>query len=194
VAYIEIMLATGDVEDADRACKELEDIAAAVETDALPAMAAHCRGAVELRKGDATAALVPLRRAFMAWQQLEAPYAAARVRVLLGLACRSLGDAESAALEFSAARSVFRELGATQDVAQLDVAENDGTTRQCDRLTTRECQVLRSIAAGKTNKAIARELSLSERTIDRHVSNILSKLNVPSRAGATAYAYRHKLL
>jgi DNA-binding CsgD family transcriptional regulator len=193
VAYIEVMLAAGDVKNAGRACQELEDIAAAIDTDALRAMAAHWRGAVDLRTGDATAALVSLRRAFTAWQLVEAPYAAARVRVLVGLACRAVGDAESAALEFSAARSVFRKLGAAPDLAQLDVVEHDGTSLPRHRLTMRECQVLRLIAAGNTNRAIARELSLSERTIDRHVSNILTKLDVPSRAAATAYAYSRKL-
>jgi DNA-binding CsgD family transcriptional regulator len=193
-ASIEISLDANDLENAGRACAELEQIAATVETDALRAMAAHSRGAVELRKGDAIAALVPLRRAFEAWQQLEAPYCAARVRVLLGLACRALGDAESVALEFSAAKSVFRELGAARDLAELDALEKDRVPADRRRLTTRERQVLRMIAAGKTNRAIASELSLSERTIDRHVSNILTKLDVPSRAAATACAYSQKLL
>jgi DNA-binding CsgD family transcriptional regulator len=193
-AYIEIKLVAGGVEDAARACQELEDIAAAIDTDALRAMAAHWRGAVDLRTGNATAALGPLRRAFTAWQQLEAPFAAAQVRVLVGLACRSVGDAESAALEFSAARSVFRELGAAHDLARLDAVEKDGPSTLRHRLTMREYQVLRLIALGRTNKAIARELSLSERTIDRHVSNILTKLDVPSRAAATAFAYSQKLL
>jgi ATP/maltotriose-dependent transcriptional regulator MalT len=193
-AYMEIMLAAGAVDNAARACQELEEIAAAVDTEALHAMAAHWRGAVQLRQGDAASAMLPLRRAFAMWQQVEAPYAAARVRVLLGLACHSCGDGESADLEFSAARSVFRELGATTDLAQLDAVERDCTSRPRHRLTMRECQVLQLIAAGRTNRAIARELALSERTIDRHVSNILTKLDVPSRAAATAYFCSHKLL
>lgn len=192
-AYIEIMLATGDLRDARSACRELEQIAENIDTDALRAMAAHGRGAVELAEGDAQAALAPLRRAFDAWQQSEAPYAAARVRVLIGLACRSLGDEEAAALEFSAARSVFHQLGATPDLARLHEVETRDTPTRRHQLTARESQVLRLIAAGKTNRAIATELSLSERTIDRHVSNILTKLDAPSRAAATAYAYTQKL-
>jgi DNA-binding NarL/FixJ family response regulator len=171
----------------------LEQVAGDIDTDALRAMAAHCRGAVELAEGNAQAALATLRRAFEAWQQVEAPYAAARVRVLIGLACRSLGDDETAALELTAARLVFHELGATPDLARLDATEKGGTPMHRQQLTTRELQVLHLIAAGKTNKAIAAELSLSERTIDRHVSNILTKLDVPSRAAATAYAYTKKL-
>jgi DNA-binding CsgD family transcriptional regulator len=191
--YVEVMLAAGDLPNAERACQELEQIAAALDTDALRAMALHCRGAVAIGGGDAAAALVSLRLAFDAWQQIEAPYAAARVRALIGRACQSLGDAESAALEFSAARAVFLELGATPDLALLDAAEKNAPANR-RLLTARELQVLRLIAAGKTNRRIAGELHLSERTIDRHVSNILTKLDVPSRAAATASAYIRNLL
>jgi DNA-binding NarL/FixJ family response regulator len=115
------------------------------------------------------------------------------VRVLLALSCQSLGDEETRSLEFGAARAAFQELGATPDLARLDASEKAATPTDRQLLTTRELQVLRLIAGGKTNKTMAVELSLSERTIDRHVSNILTKLNVPSRTAATAYAYDHKL-
>jgi DNA-binding NarL/FixJ family response regulator len=114
------------------------------------------------------------------------------VRVLLGRACQQLGDDETAALEFDAARSVFAQLEAQPDLERLDAAR--AATPPLGPLTARELHVLRLIAAGHTNKAIAAELCLSERTIDRHVSNILNKLDVPSRAAATAYAYDHKLI
>ena len=192
-AYIEIMLAGGVVQDARSACAELEECAKNIDTDLLHALAAHARGAVELAAGDARAALDPLRRAFQRWHQLEAPYAAARVRMLLGMACRSLGDTETAGLEFDAARTDLQELGAALDLARLDAVEHEHTRAKRHLLTIRELEVLRMIAAGKTNKRIARHLSLSERTIDRHVSNILTKLNVPSRAAAIAYAYDHQL-
>jgi len=193
-AYIEIMLAIGDVQEARGASHELEEIAQRVDTDALRVMAAHGRGAVELAEGDARAALGFLRGAFEGWQRLEAPYAAASVRTLMGAACRSLGDEEAAGLEFGAARAAFQQLGAAPDLARLDTIEHRDAPTHRFPLTTRELQVLRLVAAGKTNKAIAAELSLSERTIDRHVSNILTKLDVPSRAGAAAHAYRYKLL
>jgi len=192
-AYIEIMLATGDIQEARSACHELEELAETIGTDALRAMAGHSGGAVELAEGDARAALSSLRRAFEGWQQVEAPYAAACVRMLLGVACRSLGDEETAGLEFGAARTALQQLGAAPDLARLDTFENREASTHRAPLTTRELQVLRLVAAGKTNKAIATELSLSERTIDRHVGNILTKLDVPSRAGAAAYAYRYKL-
>jgi ATP/maltotriose-dependent transcriptional regulator MalT len=193
-AYIEIMLATGDIQQARRACRELEELAENVDTDALRAMAGHSRGAVELAEGDAREALGSLRRAFERWQQVEAPYAAACVRLLMGVASRSLGDEETAGLEFGAARTTFEQLGAAPDLTRLDTVENREASPHRTQLTARELQVLRLVAAGNTNKAIAKELSLSERTIDRHVGNILTKLNVPSRAGAAAFAYRYKLL
>ena len=172
--------------DDDRAARR-------IDAECLCAIAAHSRGAVELAEGDARAALSSLRRAFDAWQQVQAPYAAACVRTRMGLACRSLGDEETARLEFSAARATFEQLGAAPDLARLDTFEGRPVTTHRQHLTSRELQVLRLVAAGKTNKAIATELSLSERTIDRHVGNILTKLEVPSRAAAAAHAYRYKL-
>jgi DNA-binding CsgD family transcriptional regulator len=192
-AYIEIMLAAGARQDARSAFRELEELADNIDADALRAMAAHTHGAVELAEGDAEAALNPLRCAFETWQQIDAKYAAARTRILLGLACRAVGDDETAALELDAAGAVFQELGAAHDLARVRAVGQVDTSMRLQVLTSRELQVLRMIADGKTNRGIAAELSLSERTIDRHVSNILTKLNVPSRAAATAYAYDHKL-
>jgi ATP/maltotriose-dependent transcriptional regulator MalT len=193
-AHIEILLATGDFEAASRSSRELEEIAERFDTDLLQAMAAQARGAVELARGDASAALGPLRRAFDLWRQAAAPYQAARVRVLMGLACRSLGDDDAGTLELDAARAVFERLGAAPDLARLDSLGEPATAARRHALTPRELQVLRRIAAGKTNKTIATELFVSERTIDRHASNIFRKLDVPSRTAATAYAYNHKLL
>jgi DNA-binding CsgD family transcriptional regulator len=191
-AYVEIMLAVDDLENARIACHELQEFAEAFDTDVLRALAAQGHGAVALCGGDAGAAIGPLRRAFELWQRLEAPYDAARVRVLLGRACQFLGDDETASLEFDAARSVFAQLQAQPDLERLDATR--AATPPPGPLTARELHVLRLLAAGQTNKAIAAELCLSERTIDRHVSNILNKLDVPSRAAATAYAYDHKLI
>jgi DNA-binding CsgD family transcriptional regulator len=192
-AYVEIMLAAGEIESATRASSELEALAKHIDTDVLHALAGHARGAVELAHGDARTALGLLRGAFDIWQQLEVPYDAARARMLLGVACRSLGDTDTATLEFRAARSVLGRLGAAPDLARLDAIERGEVPLDPQVLTTRELQVLRLVAAGKTNKRIARELSLSERTVDRHVSNILTKLDVSSRTAAIAYAYDHKL-
>jgi DNA-binding NarL/FixJ family response regulator len=193
-AYIEISLASGDVTQALIACRELEEIVATYGTPVLQAIAAQARGSVSLAAGNAAAALDPLRSAWLVWQKIDAPYLAARVRELLGLVCRALGDQDGAALETHAARAVFLRLGAAPDLARIDSAQRRGSGSTVQTLTMRERQVLRLVAAGKTNKMIAAELQLSKKTIDRHVENILTKLAVSSRAGATAYAYQHNLI
>ena len=147
-----------------------------------------------MAEGNARDALLALRRAWRVWQELEVPYEVARVRVLLGLACRALGDDDTAALELEAARGVFEQLGAARDLAIVDSLTRGAPPLGAHGLTPRELQVLRLVAAGQTNKAIAAELVLSERTVDRHVSNIFTKLGVSSRAAATAYAYEHQLI
>jgi len=189
-AHVEVMLAADDLEEAHSTCRQLGDIARSFDSPELDAVAAQARGAIALAEGDAASAVGPLRDAWRAWQQAQAPYAAARVRMLLGLACRALGDEDGAKLELSAARAAFAELGAAPDLARIDSLGESSS----HGLTPRELQVLRLVAAGKTNKAIAAGLSLSEKTIDRHVSNIFAKLDVPSRAAATAYAYQHRLM
>jgi len=193
-AYVEIMLAVGDVQEARSACRELEEISTGYGSGMLGAIAAHARGAVDLADGDAQAALVALRHAWQAWEELEVPYEAARVRALLGLACRALGDDDTAALELEVARGVFARLGAATDLARVDSLTRHAASGDTRGLTPRELQVLRLVAAGKSNREIASELVLSGRTVERHMSNIFTKLSVSSRAGATAYAYEHQLV
>lgn len=188
------MLAAGEVEDARNACRELEEIAASFDTGVPGAIAAQARGAVDLAEGNAQATLGSFRRAFEVWQRIEAPYAAARVRVLIGLACRALGDEDGADLEFDAARSIFERLGATPDIVRIDSLAKGVASSNTHRLTPREVQVLRLVSAGKTNAAVAAELSLSERTIERHLSNIFTKLDLSTRTAATAWAYEHGLM
>lgn len=190
-AYVEILLSVGDVEEARSACGELEEIAAKCDSDMLRAMLAQARGAVELAAGDARAALVSLRQAFQAWQELEAPYEAARARVLVGHACQALGDEEAFALELDGARSIFEELGAVRDVAAVDSLT--GSAADTHGLTARELEVLRLIATGKSNREIASALVISEHTVARHVQNIFRKLGVASRTAAGAFAFEHDL-
>jgi DNA-binding NarL/FixJ family response regulator len=193
-AHVEIMLTAGDLRAARDAANELAEIAAGYGTPALRAVADHARGAVLLAEGNAQAALVVLRAAWQVWRELEAPHEAARVRVLVGLACRALGDEEAAAMELDAARIVFAQLGATPDLERLQALMGREAASNARGLSERELQVLRLLATGTTNRAIAGELSVAEKTVDRHVSNILTKLGVSSRAAATAYAYQHRLL
>ena len=193
-AHVEVMLAAGDLDEARRACALLQDVAVELRMEVVDAMAAHALGAVRLAEGDPRAALEPLRRSFETWQKLGAPYLAAKVRVLVARACRRLGDSDGCHLEIDGARAVFQELGAATDLAAIDAAARESPEARPHGLTARELQVLRLVAAGKTNKAIAAELFLSEKTVDRHVSNIFDKLDVPSRAAATAFAYENGLV
>jgi DNA-binding CsgD family transcriptional regulator len=192
-AHAEIMLAAGDVPAARAAAAELTAVAAALGAPLLRAVAAHATGTVLLAEGDARAAVAALRRAWVAWQELEAPYDAARVRVQIGLAYRALGDRDTAAMELDAARWVFRQLGATPDVIRVETLVQEAAQTTAGGLTAREVEVLRLVAAGKSNRAIAADLFLSERTVDRHVSNIFAKLGISSRAAAAAYAVQHGL-
>ena len=193
-AYAEITIAAGDLEDARRAADELEAIAAEYPTAMLRAIAAHVRGAVELATGDASSSLVTLRGALLIWQELEAPYEAARARVLLAAACRSLGDEDTTALELDAARRVFDGVGAKPDVDRVDGMSRRSDAGETHGLTARELEVLRLVAAGKTNREIAATLVVSEHTVARHVQNILGKLRVSSRTAATAFAFEHDLV
>jgi ATP/maltotriose-dependent transcriptional regulator MalT len=193
-AKVEIMLAVGDRPAARDAADELTGISERYDTPTLRAAAGAAHGAVLLAEGDARAAVVALRGAWQMWRELDAPYEAARVRVLVGLGCRALGDEEAAALDLDAARSVFAQLGAAPDLARLERLDERKAASSRHGLTMRELQVLGLLAAGKTNHAIASDLVLAEKTVDRHVSNIYTKLGVSSRAAATAYAYRQGLL
>ena len=190
---VEIMLATGSADAARLAADEMTRIADEVGAPLLIAMAARADGAVLLAEGDAHAALAALRSSWKAWHDLDAPYEAARARVLIGLACRALGDTDSGAMELDAAREVFAELGALPDLDRL-TALDAGVATPVGGLTAREIEVLRLVSAGKTNRAIAADLVISDKTVARHLSNIFDKLDVSSRAAATAYAYEHDLI
>jgi DNA-binding CsgD family transcriptional regulator/predicted negative regulator of RcsB-dependent stress response len=190
-AAVEIMLATGDLVAARRAADELEALAQALKTPFLRAVAAQAHGALLLAEGDPTAALSVCRTAWTLWRELEVPYEAARAQVVISHACRTLGDKDSADLELNAARRTFEQLGARLDAARLPDAA-DGQ-RAAGGLTRRELQILRLVATGRTNRSIAEKLGLSEKTVARHISNIFNKLNVSSRAAATAYAFQRHL-
>jgi DNA-binding CsgD family transcriptional regulator len=192
-AYVEIMLAIGEHDRASAGCRELDEIAERQKSDALRGMAAHVRGAVAEAEGDAQGALIELRRALELWQELEAPYEGARVRVLIGSACRALGDEDTATLELEAAGEVFAELGAAPDVARIDSLVPGAASIEAHGLTKRELEVLRLVAAGKSNRDIAAELVISEHTVARHLQNIFAKLSVSSRTAASAFAFEHDL-
>lgn len=193
-ASIEILLAIKDVPAAGNAVEELARMSRAINAPFLRGSSLEASGAVALANGDTTSAIGLLREACAIWRDLEAPYEIARVRELTGLAYRQLGDEEGAQLEFEAAAETFERLGARPDAARLASLTATPSPEVRGPLTGREVEVLRLIAAGKTNRAIATELAISEKTVARHVSNILTKLDLPSRSAATAYAYSRHLV
>ena len=188
-ARVEVALHVGDVRTAQTCTTQLNAIAETTAALWIHAIAARARGCVLLAEGDGAAALPELRHAWSLWQEVDAPYEAARTRVLVAEACRRLGDCDAERMELAAARAVFDDLGAVPDVATLAraAAADDGP------LSVREREVLRLLATGATNRAIAEALFLSEKTVARHVSNIFGKLGVGSRSAATAYAFEHGL-
>jgi DNA-binding CsgD family transcriptional regulator len=190
-AAIEVLLAAEEVEQASLLADELDLLARSFGCAALLGQAGQAAGAVLIRQGDAAAALPRLREACRWWGHLGAAYDLARCRALVGEACRMLGDLHTGEVELAAARAALEELGATlaeRDVARLLRPALPGG------LTRREAEVLRLVAAGRSNPQIAAVLVLSEKTVARHLSNIFGKLGVTSRTAAAAYAYEHDLV
>jgi ATP/maltotriose-dependent transcriptional regulator MalT len=190
---VQVAVALGDLDRARRAAAELTETARLFESPVLGAAAATATGRVELAAGEPRAG-GSLRAAVRGWVELDAPYEVATSRVLLARACRAAGDEEGAEASLAAAAAAFARLGATLDVREVEAlraAAGPGTL-PCG-LTAREAEVLRLVATGLTNKQIGAELSLSSKTITRHLSNIFAKIGVSSRAAATAFAFEHQL-
>lgn len=191
-AAIETCIAANRVAEALEVLPELERAARTYPTTATLAVLDAACGAVALAEERAADALVLLRAASGRWRELDAPYETALVGVRIGEACRALGDEEGALMELRASLETFERLGAAPDASRARVLLSGGTG-QLASLSSREVEVLRLIATGSTNAEIAKRLYLSERTVHRHVSNILTKLGVRSRTAAAMQAVRHGL-
>ncbi len=196
-AAVEILVACGDAAAAQSALDQLKAAATTLNSVWLEAMIAAAEGHVRLANGQPREAFAPLRNALTVWQDLNAPFEAARVRVLMGCACRALGDTDGAQMEWDTASRVFRQFGAAPALAAVEALLNERSRpapADAGGLTAREVEVLRIVARGRTNRQIAAELDISEKTVARHVSNIFTKIDVSSRAAATAYAFTHRLV
>jgi ATP/maltotriose-dependent transcriptional regulator MalT len=191
-ALVEVTLEDGDLEAAKKAADELAETAATFGTDVLRAASLQATGAVLLSDAQWVEALSVLRESCRTWQDLDAPYEAARVRLLLARACNALSDTDSADRALNAAADVFDRLGAKLDARKLATLRR--TPRLPDGLTEREVQVLTLVAAGRTNRQIADALVISHKTVARHLSNIFVKCGLTTRAAATAYAFEHDLV
>ena len=193
-AYVEIMLALDDVGAARSGADELSELVTMLDVPLVRGWADQATGAVLLAEGDPEAALGHLTTACRTWQGLNAPYQLARTRLLLGVACRRLGDGDTGRMHLDEAATALRELGATPDLVRLERLALRSAPGARGVLSDRELEVLRLVACGRTNRGVADALFLSEKTVARHVSNILTKLGLPSRSAATAYAYEHGLV
>jgi DNA-binding NarL/FixJ family response regulator len=199
-AQVEVALALGRTDAARTAADELRELACdwqrrrGSDATMLHALAASADGAVAFADGDTNRALPVLRRALELWLALGVPYEAAQVRMTLAAADRTAGDEDGARMELTAARDTFEQLGAVPDARRASALLGGVRAQRPGALTEREVQVLRLVAAGGTNRSIAAELVISEHTVARHLNNIFAKLDVSSRAAATAYAYRHGLV
>jgi DNA-binding CsgD family transcriptional regulator len=191
-AQVDVALATSDLDTASAGCDQLDGVALDFGTPVLEATATTARGALQLAKGDVPAALQSLRHACATWQQLRLPYEGARARMLNGLTLRAAGDEDDALLELRAASLAFERLGATPDL-EVVAGLIRGARALPRGLTPREAEVLRLVAAGKTNRDIAADLVISEHTVARHLQNMFTKLDVSSRSAATAFAFEHHL-
>ena len=193
-AAVQVAIDRYRISEAEAACAELAECAGAFDTLYLQALAARAAGELAVAQDRTPDALGMLRRAWLLWQRLDAPYDAALTRLSIGRAARQAGDEEGAQLEFDAARSVLEALGAVPDLVRLErAAAASAPTTVVAGLSRREREVLELVARGWSNRRIAEHLFLSERTVARHVGSILAKLDVPSRSAATAYAYAHGL-
>jgi len=193
-AAVEILLAANDHDNARAATRELTDIASRIGGSLLHATSAHAAGALLLAQGDIAGASASLRQAWEIWRDLEMPYEEAQTCRLLAAVCEQRGDQDGRRLELETARRLFTQLSAEPCLARIAKPSARATRQAVGSLSEREMQVLRLLAAGRTNRAIASELFISEKTVARHVSNIFDKLDVSSRTGATAWAFQHNLV
>lgn len=189
---IEVLVQAGEVDEAAALGEELMGLATSFDCPALTGAACFAAAQVALVRGDVELAPAMARAASADWSALSAVHQVARCRVLLGRSLRLLGDEESAVTELAAARRAFIGLGAAPDAQE--VARLLGEVWSPRGLSAREVEVLRLVAAGRSNPEIAAALVLSEKTVARHLSNIFTKLEVGSRTAAASFAYEHRLV
>jgi DNA-binding CsgD family transcriptional regulator len=192
-ARVEIALARGETTVAGSATDELDAVASALVVPALEGAAHHTAGTVLAAQGEPVRALSRLRLALRVWRHLGLPYDEAASRLAIARCCRQLGDEATASLELVGAYRILTNLGARPDLHRARASPRGDPGASTHGLTVRELEVLRLLATGLTNRDIADRLSVAVRTVDTHVSHILTKLGVSTRAAATAYAHRHGL-
>lgn len=195
--------ALSDRDAAAAASDELQAIAEKLATDPVRAMAAGSRGVIALAAGDWDGARTAFEDAVDLFAHAGMPFEAGRARLDRARALEGAGRRSDALEDARLAARVFDAVGAAWEAARAtslcrrlesplgaDRAAARGSGSTLDRLTARERDVLRLVSDGLSNPEIARRLDLSEHTVHRHISNILTKLDLPTRAAAAAAAAR----
>ena len=185
-AAVEVALGRDSVDEAEAFCRELETGAAAFGTPGFKAWAAHARGALLVQRGEYGPALDALQAALREYRTQQCRYETAEVYQCMATAHKALGDNDLAAADAATAQSIYRQLG----------LETQPTSAQPARggLTKREIEILTRIASGATNKQVADQTFISEKTVGRHLANIYAKLGVSSRTAAVTWAYATNVL
>lgn len=184
---VEVALARDDVEEADRHCKELEFGAESLATPGFRGWAAHARGAILVRRGLHAEAIDVLQGALREYRTQESRYELAQVYALLATAHEALGDGDLAAADSATSAKIYRQIGVQPALSANPASVVGGLTR-------REVEVLQRISGGATNRAVAEQLVISEKTVGRHLANIYAKVGVSSRTAAVAWARESNLI
>ena len=185
-AAVEVALSRDSLAEAEALCRELATGAEAFGTPGFKAWAAHARGAVLVQRGECGLALDALQLALREYRTQRCRYETAEVYELMAIAHTTLGDNDLAAAHAATAQSIYSQLGLeTQSISAQPVQGG---------LTKREIEILTRIASGATNKQVAEQTFISEKTVGRHLANIYTKLGVSSRTGAVTWAYANNVL
>lgn len=187
---IEAAVAAGDADAMSLGLARVDELVSPDPGGAVAAIACSARAWAAASRGEVGRAIEGMRRALDEFHHLQMPYEAARERTRIGVVAERMGDDVTARLEFDAALDAFHRLGAEWDSSLVE--ERLGAASL--PLTDREIEVVRLVAGGLTNRQVASELFLSEHTVARHLGNIYTKLDIGSRAAATAWAYDHGLI
>jgi DNA-binding NarL/FixJ family response regulator len=185
-AAVEIALARGRLDEADQYCTELEAGSEKFDSPGFRAWARHARGAVLVKQGRHAEALPVLQDALRRYRSTQCRYEMAQVYEWMAQARQGSGDTAGAAADTANAEAIYQQLGAVPTQA----AHNDQAP---GGLTKRELEVLAGIAAGASNRDVAKQLFISEKTVGRHLANIYVKLGVSSRTAAAAWAHENKV-
>ncbi|MDW4550289.1 LuxR C-terminal-related transcriptional regulator [Defluviimonas sp. D31] len=192
-AAVEIALGLKKLDEARAFCEEMQALAETYPSDAVAASLAEMQGDLAAQDDLPEQAVKFYARSTGLWRNLACPYRLARVRLRSARACGALGDVDGAMAEARAAGTAFASLGAEPERQDADALIRELAHGEASILTRRQTEVLHLVTKGLTNREIAGQLGLSERTVDRHVSDILTRIDAPTRAAASAWAITNKL-